>query len=80
MGIPSVAILSRVIRLQPYRPGGGGKGIAPDPFACSSAAHELAALRGAQPSSERRPTALASPCLDCDISFLTERNVLERCR
>ena len=31
MSIASVAILSSVIRLQPCRPGGGGKGIAPDP-------------------------------------------------
>jgi hypothetical protein len=31
MSNPSVAILSRMIRLQPCRPGGDGKGIAPDP-------------------------------------------------
>lgn len=32
MSIPSGAILSRTIRLQPCRPDRGGKGIAPDPF------------------------------------------------
>ena len=46
MGIPSVAILSRMIRLPVCRPGRGGKGIAPDPFVCWSAQHEPAALRG----------------------------------
>ena len=46
MGIPSVAILSRMIRLPVCRPGRGGKGIAPGPFVCWSAQHELATLRG----------------------------------
>jgi hypothetical protein len=32
MRMSSGAIFSRVIRLQPCRPGGGGKGIAPAPF------------------------------------------------
>ena len=36
MSIPSVAILSRVIRLRPGRPGEGGKGIAADPLVCSA--------------------------------------------
>jgi hypothetical protein len=51
-GIPSVAILSRMIRLPICRPSRGGKGIAPDPFRLlerSARTRDLA----------RRPTARA---------------------
>jgi len=47
MSIASVAILSSVIRLQPCRPGGGGKGIAPDPVRVA-AGYDAPFYRGVQ--------------------------------
>ena len=62
MSTPSAAILSRVIRLQPYGSGGAERNRS-GPFVCGSAPGEAAALQDAEPSSQRRRTASASPIL-----------------